>query len=157
MRRMAEENAAAEASALEAAAAAERLRIDQEIASARERRLVQVCVTTPKLQSKSGVNLRLQATMLERQYKARLLLRCRNEWLGFVGAAQQQRKDAAVVRGEAAQHRGHAVRAALRAALLLQQQGRRRGAGGAGLQAVEAPVQLERFCVARERESVGGA
>jgi hypothetical protein len=59
MRRLAEENAAAEASALEAAAAAERLRIDQEIASARERRLVQVCVTTPKLQRKSGVNLRL--------------------------------------------------------------------------------------------------
>jgi hypothetical protein len=51
----------------------------------------------PISQLNSGLNRRVQAMMLERQYNARLLLRCRSQWLSFVQAAQQQRKDAASI------------------------------------------------------------
>ena len=67
--RAAAEAAAAEAAAAEAAAAADHLRQERERAAAREEQLGRV-------------------RMLERQYRARLLLRCRDQWLCFVAAVQ---------------------------------------------------------------------
>jgi hypothetical protein len=76
MQLAAEEKALADAAAAQAAANAEQLRIEHERALAREQQ-------------------QARCLMLERQYKARLLLRCRNQWLHFVRSVQQQRKEAA--------------------------------------------------------------
>ena len=75
LHRAAEDRAAAEAAAADAAAASEHLRQARERAAAREEQLGRV-------------------RMLERQYRAKLLLRCRDQWLCFVAGAQQLRKAA---------------------------------------------------------------
>lgn len=69
-----EEKAAADAAAAQAFAHAEQLRTEHARALAREQQLV-------------------RCMMLERQYNARLLLRCRNQWLHFVQSMQQQRRE----------------------------------------------------------------